>query len=165
MAEAELQPGMEAPDFGLEATRDGQIRLSELRGQIVVVYFYPRDNTPGCTREGQAFRDLYPDFRTAGAEVLGISRDSLKSHERFTTKHQFPFPLLADPDETVCRAYGTLKTKKIYGKSPLGVERSTFVIDAAGIIRHIHRNIKVQGHAEEVLAEIRQLESRSRGPS
>ena len=154
MPQEPVRPGDLAPDFELPATRDGSVRLSALRGGPVVVYFYPRDATPGCTQEAQGFRDLYPRFREAGAEVLGVSRDPLTSHEKFAAKQEIPFPLLADPDETVCRAYGVMKEKTMYGKKVWGIERSTFVIDAGGTVRHAHRRVKVKGHAEQVLEEV-----------
>ena len=157
MSEETVTEGAPAPDFELEATRDGKVRLSDLQGKVVVLYFYPRDDTPGCTQEGQEFRDLYPQFQVAGIEVLGVSRDSLASHEKFAAKHDFPFPLLADPDETVCNAYGVMKEKNMYGKKVWGVDRSTFVIDPQGVIRHAHRKVKVDGHAEQVLGEAKAL--------
>ena len=149
--------GAAAPDFELPATRDERIRLADLRGRPVVLYFYPRDNTPGCTQEGQEFRDLYQRFTALGAEVLGVSRDSLKTHQNFAAKHDFPFPLLADTDETVVNAYGVLKEKNMYGKKVMGIERSTFVIDGDGVIRHAHRKVKVDGHAGQVLEEVEAL--------
>jgi len=158
MAEA-VTEGSQAPDFELPATRDGQVRLSDLRGKPVVLYFYPRDNTPGCTQEGQEFRDLYDRFTALGAEVLGVSRDSLKTHQNFAAKHDFPFPLLADTDESVVNAYGVLKEKTMYGKKVMGIERSTFVIDPDGIVRHAHRKVKVAGHAQQVLEEVGELVS------
>ncbi|KPV39592.1 hypothetical protein AN478_10665 [Thiohalorhabdus denitrificans] len=157
MSEENVTEGVTAPDFELEATRDGKVRLSDLRGRPVVLYFYPRDNTPGCTQEGQEFRDLYPQFQELGAEVLGVSRDSLASHEKFAAKQEFPFPLLADPEEEACGAYGVMKEKNMYGKKVWGIERSTFVIDAEGMIRHAHRKVKVAGHAEQVLEEVKAL--------
>jgi peroxiredoxin Q/BCP len=150
--------GQPAPDFDLEATRDGRIRLSSLQGRPVVVYFYPKDNTPGCTQEGQEFRDLYPQFQELGAEVIGISRDSLRAHENFAAKYEFPFPLVSDPDEQACSAFGVLKEKtNKQGEVVNSVERSTFVMDADGVIRHAHRGVKVAGHAEQVLEEVRAL--------
>lgn len=146
-----------APEFALPATGGGELSLNDLRGKTVVLYFYPRDNTPGCTREGQDFRDRYEDFRAAGAEVIGVSRDSVRKHENFKAKHEFPFPLLADEDETACRAYGVLKEKKLYGKAHIGIERSTFLIDAEGVLRREWRGVKVPGHADEVLAAVRDL--------
>lgn len=157
MAE-QLTEGSPAPDFELEATRDGTLRLSELQGRIVVVYFYPKDNTPGCTTEGQEFRDLYPRFTELGAEVIGISRDSLKSHTNFATKHDFPFPLASDPGETACTAFGVLKEKtNKQGEAVLGVARSTFVIDADGVIRYAGYGVKAQGHAAEILEKVKEL--------
>lgn len=146
-----------APDFEQAATDGESIRLSDLRGDPVVLYFYPRDNTPGCTQEGQDFRDLYEDFRAAGARVIGVSRDSVRKHENFRAKHSFPFPLIADEDESVCQAFGVLKEKKLYGKTHIGIERSTFLIDAEGVVRQEWRGVKVKGHAEAVLAAAREL--------
>ena len=153
-----LSEGSAAPELDLEATRDGTVRLSGLRGRIVVVYFYPKDNTPGCTTEGQEFRDLYPQFTELGAEIIGISRDSLKSHTNFATKHDFPFPLAADPDETACAAYGVLKEKtNKQGETVLGVVRSTFIIDPEGVIRYAGYGVKAKGHAAEVLEKVREI--------
>ncbi|GAA4335757.1 peroxiredoxin [Pigmentiphaga soli] len=148
--------GKAAPDFTAPST-DGEISLRGLRGRAVVLYFYPRDNTPGCTTEGQNFRDLYPQFEAAGAVVLGVSRDTLASHAKFKEKQGFPFPLVADPDETLCELYGVMKMKNMYGKQVRGVERSTFLVDAAGKLRREWRGVKVPGHAEEVLAAVREL--------
>ena len=144
-----------APDFELPATGGETVRLSDLRGETVVLYFYPRDNTPGCTQEGQDFRDLHADFRAAGARILGVSRDSLRKHENFKAKHDFPFELLADEDGTACEAYGVLKEKMMYGKTHVGIERSTFLIDPEGVLRRVWRGGKVKGHAEAVLATVR----------
>lgn len=146
-----------APDFDLPATGDRRIALQNLRGRNVVLYFYPRDNTPGCTREGQDFRDLYADFQQANTEVLGLSRDSVRKHENFSAKHGFSFPLLADTDETVCTAYGVLKPKNMYGRTHVGIERSTFLIDAEGLLRREWRAVKVADHAAEVLAAVAEL--------
>lgn len=154
MAHKPLSEGDRAPEIDLPATREGRVRLSGLRGQPVVIYFYPKDNTPGCTREGQAFRDLYPRFRELGAEVLGISRDRLKSHERFAAKNELPFPLLADPDGQACAAYGVLKPRPLGGA---GLRRTTFVVDSQGKVRHVHPRVKVAGHAEAVLEQLRAL--------
>ncbi|PZP55178.1 MAG: peroxiredoxin, partial [Azospira oryzae] len=120
-------------------------------------YFYPKDNTPGCTSEGQQFRDLYPQFQSLGCEVVGISRDSLKSHEAFKRNMGFPFDLLSDADETVCGLFGVIKTKNMYGKQVRGIERSTFVIDAQGVLRKEWRGVKVPGHAQEVLDFVKTL--------
>ncbi len=149
--------GRKAPDFRLPATGDQEIRLSDLRGKKVVLYFYPRDNTPGCTTEGQNFRDLYNRFRRNGAVVLGVSRDSLAAHERFRDKQGFPFHLLSDSDEKVCRRYDVMREKNMYGRKVMGIERSTFLIDEQGVLRQEWRKVKVKGHAEEVLEAVRNL--------
>src|SRR5210317_1178723 len=124
--------GNKAPDFTLPATGDRKIKLSALRGHPVVLYFYPKDSTPGCTLEGQDFRDRHAEFAQHGAVILGVSRDGLKSHENFKAKQGFPFELLADTEETACQRYDVIKEKNMYGRKVLGVERSTFLIDAAG---------------------------------
>jgi len=146
-----------APDFTLPATRDGEVSLSSLKGQNVVLYFYPRDNTPGCSQEGQDFRDLYEAFRQAKTEVLGVSRDSLKKHENFSSKFDFPFPLLADVDSEVCNAYDVIREKQMYGKTHEGIERSTYLIDREGVVREIWRKVKVKDHAQTVLDAARAL--------
>ena len=148
--------GLEVPDFSLPAT-GGDFRLSALRGKAVVIYFYPKDNTPGCTTEAGQFRDLDGEFAAAGAAVFGVSRDSLKSHEGFKAKLGLPFDLIADTDEAVCRLFDVIKSKNMYGKQALGVERSTFLIDAAGVLRREWRKLKADGHAAEVLAAVRGL--------
>lgn len=146
-----------APEFELPVTGGGTLALSQLRGKVVVLYFYPKDNTPGCTQEGQDFRDQYPAFEAIGAQVLGVSRDSLKSHDNFRAKFGFPFPLLSDTDETACQAYDVIKMKNMYGKQVRGIERSTFLIDREGVLRREWRKVKVQGHAAEVLEAARNL--------
>ncbi len=143
--------GKPVKDFSLPATGGGTFRLSEHRGKKLVLYFYPKDNTPGCTVEGSDFRDRYKDFRKAGAEVLGVSRDSLKSHEGFKAKMKFPFELLSDADEELCTQFGVIKMKNMYGKKVRGIERSTFVIDGEGRLAREWRGVKVPGHVEEVL--------------
>jgi len=153
--------GNKVPDFTLPATGGGEIRLSDLRGKAVVIYFYPKDSTPGCTQEGQDFRDLYEQFQTANARILGVSRDSVAAHERFKAKHGFPFDLLSDAEETVCRLFDVIKPKNLYGKKVVGVERSTFVIDPAGVLRHEQRKVKVAGHADEILNQVRALQTLS----
>lgn len=151
------QIGEPAPDFELSATGDRSIRLSDLRGQNVIVYFYPRDNTPGCTTEGRDFRDREKAFEAANTRVLGVSRDSLKSHENFRRKHGFGFDLLADPDELACSAYDVIRDKNMYGRKVRGIERSTFLIDSEGVLRREWRGVKVPGHVDDVLAAVQQL--------
>jgi peroxiredoxin Q/BCP len=138
-------------DFALPATGGKEFRLSAVKSRRVVLYFYPKDNTPGCTIEGSQFRDLHPRFLKAGCAVYGISRDSLKSHENFKAKMEFPFELLSDEDEKVCNQFGVMKMKNMYGKKVRGIERSTFVLDRDRVIRREWRGVKVPGHAQEVL--------------
>ena len=144
------------PDFTAPAT-GGEITLSSLRGKKVVLYFYPKDNTPGCTTEGLQFRDLYPKFKKAGAEILGVSRDSLRSHDNFKAKLELPYVLVSDGDEQVCLAYNVIKNKKMYGKEVRGIERSTFLIDERGVLRNAWRGVKVPGHVDEVLEAVQAL--------
>ena len=138
-------------DFALPASGGKEFRLSAVKSRRVVLYFYPKDNTPGCTIEGSQFRDLHPRFVKAGCSVYGISRDSLKSHENFKAKMGFPFELLSDEDEKVCNQFGVMKMKNMYGKKVRGIERSTFVLDRDRVIRREWRGVKVPGHAQEVL--------------
>lgn len=144
-------------DFSAMATSGQTMQLSALRGKIVVLYFYPKDNTPGCTTEGQEFRHLYADFIEAGACIFGISRDSLKSHEKFRCTQEFPFELIADIEGQLCQLFDVLRLKKLYGKEYIGIERSTFVIDSDGVLRAEWRAVKVAGHAADVLATVQQL--------
>jgi peroxiredoxin Q/BCP len=144
-------------DFVLPSTSAGEFRLSDKRGKTVVLYFYPRDDTPGCTAEGADFRDHHRDFTHAGAEVYGISRDTLQSHARFKAKMKFPFELLADTEEAACAQFGVIKMKNMYGKKVRGIERSTFVIDGEGRLAREWRGVKVPGHAEEVLNFVKTL--------
>jgi len=144
-------------DFEAPATGDQTIRLSDLRGKNVVIYFYPKDNTPGCTTEGQDFRDRMDAFEAMDTIILGVSRDGLKAHENFRAKHQFPFHLISDKDETVCQHFNVIKLKKLYGKEYMGIDRSTFLIDKEGILRQEWRSVKVKGHADEVLEATRNL--------
>ena len=144
-------------NIALPSTGGGTFRLSENAGRTVVVYFYPKDSTPGCTTEAQQFRDLYADFVAAGCVVVGVSRDSLRAHENFKAKQQLPFELLSDSDEALCNAFAVIKQKKLYGKEVRGIERSTFVIDASGVVRREWRGVKVPGHAQQVLDFVRTL--------
>ncbi|MDZ4202835.1 MAG: peroxiredoxin [Gallionella sp.] len=144
-------PSKTIDDFSLPATGGQTFSLSGARGKHLVIYFYPKDNTPGCSTEAQQFRDLYPEFQRANCEVTGISRDSIKSHENFKAKFTLPFPLLSDTDETVCNLFGVMKQKNMYGKLVRGIERSTFVIDKCGALRREWRGLKADGHAREVL--------------
>lgn len=148
-----------APDFELKATGDKIFRLSTHLGKNLVIYFYPKDDTPGCTDESQQFRELYVLFNNLDCEIVGISRDSIKSHESFKKKLSLPFDLLSDTDESVCELYGVIKMKNMYGKQVRSIERSTFVIDKDGIIRREWRGVKVAGHADEVLALVKDLTS------
>lgn len=144
-------------DFSASATRNNTIKLKDLRGQNVVIYFYPKDSTPGCTSEGQDFRDLHAKFRRQGAIVLGVSRDSIASHEKFRDQQKFPFDLISDPDEALCRKFDVIQEKTLYGRKFMGIERSTFLIDAAGKLRREWRKVKVKGHATEVLEAVKGL--------
>jgi peroxiredoxin Q/BCP len=147
---------MKIDDFTAPSTA-GEFKLSAHKGETVVLYFYPRDNTPGCTTEGADFRDRTVQFRKAGATIVGISRDTLASHQKFKAKMEFPFELIADPDETLCQQFGVMKMKNMYGKKVRGIERSTFVIDGARNLEHEWRGVKVPGHVDEVLAFVRAM--------
>ncbi|MDA1118279.1 MAG: peroxiredoxin [Proteobacteria bacterium] len=150
-------PGSPVPDFSLPSTGGARFRLSEHRGRKLVLYFYPKDNTPACTTEGMQFRDLHMNFQRAGCEVFGVSRDSLRSHENFKTKLHFPFELLSDAEEKACAQFGVMKLKDMYGKKVRGIERSTFVIDGEGALARDWRAVKVPGHAQEVLDFVKTL--------
>ncbi|MGV6395907.1 peroxiredoxin [Pseudomonas caspiana] len=154
MAVAVDQP---VSDFQVQATSGQVVSLSELKGQQVVIYFYPKDSTPGCTTEGQDFRDHYAQFQAANTVVFGVSRDSLKSHENFKAKQSFPFELISDKDEALCQLFDVIKLKKLYGKEYLGVDRSTFLIDKEGVLRHEWRGLKVPGHVAAVLEKAQAL--------
>ncbi len=149
--------GEPVPDLEVRATDEQSFSLSDFMGHNLVLYFYPKDNTPGCTTEGQDFRDHYDEFRKLKTEILGVSRDSLKSHEGFKAKYCFPFDLISDDDEALCRLFGVIKEKNMYGKKVLGIERSTFIFDKDGVLRREFRGVKVAGHVADVLTEIRQL--------
>jgi peroxiredoxin Q/BCP len=145
------------PDFVAAATGNKDIDSSRLRGWHYVIYFYPKDDTPGCTLEGQDFRDHYAAFKAAKTLVFGVSRDSLKSHDRFQCKYSLPFPLISDDQEALCRLFDVIRTKNMYGKQVQGIERSTFLVDAQGVLRREWRGVKVDGHVAEVLAAARAL--------
>jgi peroxiredoxin Q/BCP len=142
-------------DFKCEATGEQTIQLKALRGKKVVLYFYPKDATPGCTTEGQDFRDLYTRFKRQNAVILGASRDSIAAHEKFKDKQGFPFDLLSDPGESLCRQFDVIKEKMLYGRKFMGIDRSTFLIDAAGKLRQEWRQVKVKGHVDEVLEAVK----------
>ena len=147
----------EIADFTASATNDQSFTLSAARGKSLVIYFYPKDDTPGCTTEAQQFRDLYVSFQQANCEIVVVSRDSIKSHEKFKEKFSLPFNLLSDPDEKICNQFGVMKQKMMYGKQVRGIERSTFVIDKNGLLVKEWRGLKADGHAEEVLAFVKTL--------
>lgn len=149
--------GKKAPNFNLPATGDKKLSLKDFKGKHLVIYFYPKDATPGCTTEGQNFRDAFNKFKNANCSILGVSRDSIKSHEKFKEKQAFPFDLLSDENEEMCKAYDVIKLKKLYGREYMGIERSTFLIDANGKLKKEWRKIKVKGHVDEVLAEVKAL--------
>ena len=144
-------------DFKADATGDQEIRLKDLRGKNVVLYFYPKDSTPGCTTEGRDFSALYSKFKRAKTVILGVSRDSVASHEKFKEKQGFPFDLLSDPDERLCKQFDVIHEKSLYGRKFMGVVRSTFLIDTEGKLRQEWRKVKVKGHAEEVLEAVKAL--------
>ena len=148
--------GKKVADFTAAGT-SGTFRLSDHEGEAVVLYFYPKDNTPGCTTEGARFRDAYKAFRKAGATIAGVSRDSIKSHEGFKAKMEFPFDLLSDPDENLCAQFDVIRMKNMYGKQVRGIERSTFLIDGSGKLVREWRKVKVDGHVDEVLAAVQSL--------
>lgn len=143
------------PDFGLPMTGGKDFQLSEYKNKKLVIYFYPKDSTPGCTTEGQQFRDLYQQFQSANTEIFGISRDSIKSHENFKAKLNLPFQLLSDSEELACQLFDVIKMKNMYGKQVRGIERSTFLIDTSGILKREWRKVKVDGHAQAVLQAVK----------
>jgi peroxiredoxin Q/BCP len=145
------------PDFQVASTGGKTFKLAEHKGKPLVIYFYPKDDTPGCTTEGAQFRDLHGEFTRLGCEVYGVSRDTIASHEKFKAKMAFPFELLSDGDEALCNMFGVIKMKNMYGKQVRGIERSTFVIDGKGIVRKEWRGVKVPGHADEVLAAVKAI--------
>ncbi len=145
------------PDFELLSTGNKQFRLSDVKSKYLIIFFYPKDDTPGCTSESQQFRDLYPEFVKEECEIVGISRDNLKSHDKFREKYDLPYDLLSDSDEAVCKQFGVMKMKNMYGKQVRGIERSTFILDRDGKVHREWRGVKVLGHAEEVLAFIKSV--------
>ncbi len=144
-------------DCAVQSTSDQSFKLSDLKGKRFVLYFYPRDSTPGCTTEGNDFSRLYDVFQKANCEVLGVSRDSLQKHENFKAKYDFPFELISDPDETLCKLFDVVHEKTLYGKKHMGIVRSTFIVDENGILRQEYRKVKVNGHVDEVLEFIKGL--------
>lgn len=152
-----IEVGAKAPDFTLAADDGSKIKLSALKGQPVVLYFYPRDDTPGCTREACAFRDAKKQLAAAGAKVLGVSTDDVASHVKFRDKYKLNFPLLADPDHKVAEKYGAWREKNMYGKKSLGIQRSTYLIDAEGKVARVWQRVQVDGHDEKVLAALKEL--------
>jgi peroxiredoxin Q/BCP len=152
-----VEAGDKAPDFSLPTDGAGKVDTKKLRGKKVVVYFYPKDDTPGCTREACGFRDNLPNFRKVDAEIIGISRDSISRHDKFKAKYELPFMLAADEDGKVCEAFGVWVEKSNYGKKYMGIERSTFLIDGKGVVRNVWRKVKVDGHVEDVLAAAKAL--------
>jgi peroxiredoxin Q/BCP len=154
---AMIQEGKKAPEFALPSSEGGEVSLKDLRGKTVVLYFYPKDDTPGCTREACAFRDSQAALRKKGVVVLGVSGDSLASHERFKAKYKLNFPLLSDPDKAVAKRFGAWGEKVLYGKTTVGMIRSTFVIDGEGVVRKVFPRVKVDGHADKVLEAVSSL--------
>ena len=154
---SKVKVGKKVPDFTLPATGDQDISLSDFKGKNVVVYFYPKDSTSGCTTEGQNFRDKIATFRRRKTAILGVSRDSIRSHENFKKKQAFPFELLSDADEKLCKLFDVIKEKNMYGRKVMGIERSTFLIDDKGVLRREWRKVKVPGHVDAVLEAVKEL--------
>ncbi len=152
-----VEPGQTAPDFTLPTDGGKTLSLSELRGKKVILYFYPKDDTSGCTAEACGFRDALPDFSQADAVILGLSKDSVKKHDKFKAKHELPFTLLSDEEGTVCAAYDTWVEKSMYGRKYMGIERATFLIDEEGVVRQVWRKVKVPGHVDAVLKAVQEL--------
>ena len=149
--------GKRVENFTLPATSDQNLSLNDFKGRILIIYFYPKDNTSGCTREGQDFRDLYAQFTAAGADILGVSRDSVKTHENFRNKHEFPFHLLSDSEEALCKQFDIIHEKTLYGRKYMGIVHSTFLIDGDGVLQQEWRKIRVPGHAQAVLDAVKKL--------
>lgn len=160
MSDYKINPGDAAPgDVELQTWPEGTLKLNDLSGQWVILYFYPKDSTPGCTTESCDFRDALPDFSAANAAIVGVSRDSVKSHSNFTAKQNLNFPLISDPDEALCKAFDVLQLKKNYGREYLGIERSTFIINPEGDIAYAWRKVRVKEHVETVLNTLKELQS------
>jgi peroxiredoxin Q/BCP len=157
MTEMPLDAGQNAPELDLPTAGGGRVRLADLEGRPLVLYFYPKDDTSGCTREALDFAAAYPAFKAAGVEVVGVSKDSLASHDRFKAKHELPFPLASDEAGEVVEAYGVWVEKSMYGRSYMGIDRSTFLIDGRGQVRRVWRKVKVPGHVDEVLAAVKDM--------
>ena len=149
--------GKKCPDFLVESTGDKKLSNGDFEGKNLVIFFYPKDNTPGCTLEGQDFRDNYEEFKKFNAEILGVSRDSIKSHVNFIEKQNFPFDLLSDPDEVMCKSFDVMREKSMYGKKYIGVDRSTFLVDSKGMIVKEWRSVKVKGHVLDVLEALKNI--------
>ena len=152
-----LEIGKKVADFSVPATGDQNLSLSDFKGKNLVIYFYPKDSTPGCTLEGQNFRDLFSEFGKANTEILGVSRDSIKRHENFKAKQEFPFELLSDENEALCKQFDVIHEKNMYGRKVMGIVRSTFLIDGEGVLRAEWRKVRVKGHADEVLEAAQSL--------
>ncbi|HIF19707.1 MAG TPA: peroxiredoxin [Gammaproteobacteria bacterium] len=154
---AKVSLGKAIPDFKGKITNDLIIKFSDYKGQNIVIYFYPKDNTPGCTKEGEDFRDYFEDFKKNNTIILGVSRDSVASHDKFTCKYNFPFKLISDEDEKVCKLFDVIKEKNMYGRKYMGIERSTFLINHKGTLVNEWRKVKVKGHVEQVLGALNDL--------
>ncbi len=152
-----VEIGKAAPNFNKPTDGGGSLSLKDLKGRKVILYFYPKDDTPGCTKEACGFRDSLPDFSGAGAEIVGVSKDSAAKHDKFKDKYDLPFTLVSDDDGSICEAYGTWVEKSMYGKKYMGIDRATFLIDEKGVVRQVWRKVKVTGHVEEVLEAARSL--------
>ena len=150
-----VKVGKRIENFTLPATGDQDLSLEDFRGSSLIIYFYPKDNTPGCTTEGKDFRDLYSQFKAAGADIVGVSRDSVRTHGNFRNKHDFPVHLISDSEESLCKQFDVIKEKKLYGRTYMGIERSTFLIDAEGVLQQEWRKVRVPGHAEAVLEAVK----------
>ena len=152
-----VQIGHPVDSFEQPATGDKNLSLGDFKDQKLVIYFYPKDNTPGCTREGQEFRDAFSEFKAANTAIVGVSRDSVKTHDNFCAKHAFPFDLISDADESLCRQFDVIKEKNMYGRKVMGIERSTFLIDEKGVLQQEWRKVRVPGHVDEVLQAAKAL--------